>query len=104
MKVYKVKSLGKQIVSIDEYYCCVNSCTRNVVLTGVDDDETFEVPLIGNDALLPLKEGQKVLVDLRWDHHKMFGECYDEYYVKSITPLDDDVRIEYVQDWTTRLV
>lgn len=104
MEIYNVKQLREQRITIDKDCGCVNSCTRKVVLIDLDDEEAFEVTLIGNDALVPLKEGQKVLIDLKWDHLEMNNECYDEYFVKSIKPLEDDVKIEYVQDWNTHLV
>ena len=104
MQVSKVKKLEELRITVEEGCSGVNGCFRKVVLTDLGGNEEFAVTLTGDDALVPLKEGQKVLVDLRWEHFRMFGENHDEYYVMSIRALGDDVKIEYVKDWTARLV
>lgn len=102
--VFKLKKIGEQRITVDEGCNSVNGCFRKVVLTDLGGNEEFAVTLTGDDALVPLKECQNVLVDLRWEHFRTFGEDHDEYYVMSIRPLGDDVKIEYVKDWTTRLI
>lgn len=106
MQICKVKKIGEQRITVEEGCSGVNGCSRKVVLTNFSGNEEFAVTLMGDDALVPLKEGQNVLADLRWDSYRCAnsGTWVDEYYVMSIKPLEDDVKIEYVKDWTTRLV
>lgn len=103
-KIFKLKMLYEQVITLYEGSDCVENCYRNAVLTDMDGSKCYDITLRGGDALIPLEVGQKVLVDLRWDSAKMDGVDYDYYYVMSIHPLEMNAKIEYVKDWTTHLV
>jgi len=106
MKVLKIKKLEEQRLTVEKGCNSVDGCYRNATLSDIDDNEEYAVTLTGDDALVSLKVGQKVLVDLRCDSHRcaIDGEWYYEYYVMSIKPLEDNVKIEYYKDWTTQII
>lgn len=104
LEVCKIKTLSEQVITLYEGSDCVEDCYRNAVITDMDGSKCYDITLRGGDAFIPLKVGQKVLADLRWDSTKMDGVEYDHYYVMSIHPLEMNAKIEYVKDWTTHLV
>lgn len=104
MKRFKIKKIGEQNITVDKYSCCVKGIYRKVVFTDLGGNEDFDITLTGGDALIPLERGQHVLADLRCDHFWINNEWKDEYYVMSITPIEKNAIIEFVEDWTTHLV
>ena len=102
--ICKLRQLSEQTLTVYEGSDYVKGCYRNVVLTDLNGNKDFNVVLTGDDAFIPLKEGQRVLADIRGSSHRCNGEWYEESYVLSIKPLEDDVKIEYVKDWTMHVV
>lgn len=80
----------------------VMGCCRKVVLSSLDNSKKYEVTLTGDDALIPLEVGQRVIVDLMWN---TTTPPWDSgYHVLSIKPLDTNVKFDFDDDWATRLV
>lgn len=106
MKICRLKKLSEQKITVYEGSDCVEGCYRNAVLTDMSDNEDLEIVLSGSDAFIPLIERQRVLVDLRVSSGRCAndGKWYHDYYVMSIHPIEENAKIEYVKDWTTRLV
>ena len=104
MVILKVKKLGELIVIVDKGSCSVSGYYRKAVLTDLEDNVDNDITLTGGDALIPLEVGQHVLVDLRRDSYNINGEWKDEYFVMSIKIMDQNYKIEFVEDWATRLV
>jgi hypothetical protein len=103
-KDLEVKKLIEQRITVDKDCGFVDGCYRKVVFTNFGGGEDFDITLTGGDALIPLEVGQRVMADLRCDHYWINGEWKDEYYIMSIKPLEMNVKIEFVEDWTTHLV
>ena len=104
MKIVKVKQVDELIITVDKGSNCVDGYRRKVVLADLSDNEDYDIALTGGDALIPLEVGQHVLVDLRCDSYKLYDEWKDEYFVVSIKTMDQNYKIEIVEDWTTHLV
>ena len=104
MVILKLKKIGELNITVDKGSRSVSGCYRKAVFTDLGDNEDYDIALTGGDALIPLEVGQHVLADLRWNHYKIYGECKDEYYVMSIKTMDQNYKIEFSEDWTTRLV
>lgn len=104
MTISKVKQLSKQVNTFYKGSDSVEDCYRKVILTNMKGNECYDVTLWGGDALIPLEVGQKVLVDLRCECNSIGGKEHYHYYVRSIHPLEKNVKIKYVEDWTTHLV
>jgi len=104
MAILKVKKIDELIITVNKGSSSVEGCYRKVVLTDLRDNEDFDIALTGGDALIPLEVGQHVLADLRCDHLRINGEWKDEYFVMSIKTMDQNYKIEFVEDWTTHLV
>lgn len=104
MDILKVKKIGELIITVIKGSSSVDGCYRKVVLTDLGDNEEYDIALTGGDALISLEVGQHVLTDLRWNSFKMNGEWMDEYYVMFIKPMNQNYKVEFVEDWTTRLV
>jgi hypothetical protein len=104
MEILKVKKIGELIITVNKGSSSVDGCYRKVVLTDLGDNEDYDIALTDGDALISLEVGQHVLTDLRWNSFKMNGEWMDEYYVMFIKPMNQNYKIEFVEDWTTRLV
>ena len=104
MVILKVKKIDELIITVNKGSSSLDGCYRKVVLTDLRDNEDFDIALTGGDALIPLEVGQHVLADLRCDHLRINGEWKDEYFVMSIKTMDQNYKIEFVEDWTTRLV
>ena len=104
MVILKVKKIDELVITVDKGINSVSGYYRKSVFTDLGDNEDYDIALTGGDALIPLEVGQHVLADLRWDHYWINGEWKDEYYVKSIKPMDQNYKIEIVEDWTTRMV
>lgn len=104
MKVFKVKKSSNQKVTVDKYCGRVPKSFRKVVLSDFEVNRDYEIILTGNNAMIPLKEGQNVLADLRCDSLNFNNEWIEEYYVLFFQPLEDDAIVDYVEDWTIHLV
>ncbi len=104
MKILKVKKIGELIITVEKGSSSVSGYYRKVVFTDLDDNEDYDIALTGGDALISLEVGQHILADLRCDQLKINGDWKDEYYVMSIKTMDQNYKIELVEDWTIRLV
>ncbi len=104
MNILKVKKIGELIITVNKSGSSVSGYYRKAVFTDLVDNEDYDIALTGGDALIPLEVGQHVLADLRWDSYRINGEWKDEYYVMSIKTMDQNYKLEFVDDWTTRLV
>lgn len=104
MVILKVKKIGKLNLTVDKGSSSVSGCYRKAVLADLRDNEDYDIALTGGDALIPLEVGLHVLADLRCDSYKLNDEWKDEYFVVSIKTMDQNYKIEIVEDWTTRLV
>ena len=104
MKILKIKKIGELIITGHKGSSSVDGYYRKVVLTDLGDNEDYDIALTGGDALISLEVGQQVLVDLKCDSFKLYGEWIDEYFVTFIKPMDQNYKIEFVEDWTNRLV
>ena len=103
MVILKVKKIGKLNLTVDKGSSSVKGYYRKVVLTDLGDNENYDIALTGGDALIPLEVGQHVLADLRCDSYKLNGEWKDEYFIEFIKTMDQNYKIEIVEDWTTHL-
>ncbi|MCR4602547.1 MAG: hypothetical protein K5683_03290 [Prevotella sp.] len=103
MEIYIIKKICEQIVTINDFNE-VGKVERKLVINNLKDDEEIELTLIDDDALVPLKVGQKVLIELRCESYSCYGKRYYHYYALSISPLEDNAKIVYHKDYTTRLV
>ena len=104
MKILKVKKIDELIITVNKGSSSVSGYYRKAVLTDLGDNEDYDIALTGGDALIPLEVGQHILADLRCDYLRMNGEWYNEYFVVSLKTMDQNYKIEIVEDWTTRLV
>ena len=104
MKIYIIKKIGELIITGEKGSSSVSGYYRKVVLTDLGDNKEYDIVLTGGDTLIPLEVGQHVLADLRCDYLRMNGEWYNEYFVVSLKTMDQNYKIEIVEDWTTRLV
>ncbi len=104
MKILKVKKISERIITVDKGSSSVSGYYRKAVFTDLGDNEVYDIALTGGDALITLEVGQHVLADLRCDSYKINGEWKDEYFIKSIKTMDQNYKIELVEDWTIRLV
>ena len=104
MVLSKVVELGKQQVSVFKDSGEVVGISRDVTISTEHGD--IRITLTGGDALVTLKKGQRVIVDLGCDSYRdsVNGEWEDEYYVKSITPLEKGAIIDFIIDVTPYLV
>ena len=98
MIILKVKKLDELIITGHKGSSSVDGCYRKVVLTDLGDNEDYDITLTGGDALIPLEVGQHVLAELRCDHLRINGELKDEYFVKFIKTMDQNYKIEFVED------
>ena len=99
-----VVDLGKQQVMVFKDKGEVVGVSRDVTIS--TEHEDIRITLTGGDALVTLKKGQRVIVDLGCDSYRdsINGEWKDEYYVKSITPLEKGAKIEFIIDVTPYIV
>lgn len=104
MKILKVKKFFELIITVDKGGSSVSGYYRKAVFSDLGDNEDYDIALTGGDALIPLEVGQHVLADLRWDRYWINDEWENEYFVTSIKTMDQNYKIELVEDWTTRLV
>ena len=104
MVILKVKKIDELVITVDKGINSVSGYYRKSVFTDLGDNEDYDIALTGGDALISLEVGQHVLTDLRWNSFKMNGEWMDEYYVMFIKPMNQNYKVEFVEDWTTRLV
>ncbi len=104
MKLFKVKKIGEQKITVDIDRISVIGSNRDVVISDPGCNEDYKVTITGDDVFTPLKVGQNILADLRCDPSFINNEWKDEYYLMYFQPLEDNAIVEYVDDWTTRLV
>lgn len=104
MLIAKIKKVGELNITVIKGRNSIDGCFRKVVLTDLGDNEDFDITLTGGDAMISLEVGQNVLADLRCDQLYINGEWKDEYYTKSFIPLEKNAKIEFIEDWTSRLV
>ena len=104
MMILKIKKIGELILTVDKGSSSVSGYYRKAVFTDLGDNEVYDIALTGGDALITLEVGQHVLADLRCDPYCIYGEWKDEYFIKSINTMDQNYKIELVEDWTIRLV
>lgn len=97
MKALKIKQFSELNVTVIIDSDCVKTCYRKVVLTDLSGNHDYDITLNGDDALIPLKVGQHVLANLLWDHISI-DEWKDSYLVLSFKPLDENAKIEFVED------
>ena len=104
LRIYSIKQKKELTVNVNKDCGSVEGLYRKVVLEDLTGNRDFDITLTDHDACKSFEVGQQVLADLRSDSFKINGEWKDEYYVASILPLTEDVKVEFVEDWTVHLV
>lgn len=104
MESFTIKKANKPKVVADKATNKVNLISRNITLESQESKKEYDVVLSGKDALLPLKQGQVVKADLRFEYSCCNGIDHYLYYVLSFIPLEDNISIEYEEDYMVHLV
>lgn len=104
MYLATVVDLKEQQVSVFKDSGEVVGISRDVTIS--TEHGVIRITLTGGDALVALRKGQRVIVDLGCDSYRdsVNGEWEDEYYVKSITPLEKGAKIDFIINVTPFLV
>lgn len=87
--LFRVKKLNELTNTAGDNCSCIKDCYRGVVLSDLAGNEEYKIVLTGDDAQLPLAEGQFVLADLQWDYFPANGEWRTEYYATNIKPIEN---------------
>ena len=90
----RVKAIGDLHFNIIRSSGEVERCNRLAVFTGLSDGEDYFVYLCDHDALNPPKVGR--IVDLKLSLIDSDSNFRDFYWAESITPIDENVEINYV--------
>ena len=98
MVIKKITKVGELKITVEKGCDSVNSISRQIGIEDSDGKE-LKLTLTGEDALIPLKDGQFVLIDLRVStcRNGLDGSVYHEYYAMAIKPICEDFVIEEIE-------
>lgn len=96
MALYRVKAIGE--LHLNVYHCSgnVERCNRLAVLTDLCGSQSYFVYLCDHDALNPPEVGQIVDARLHFIHIDMDEPEREYYWADSITPINENVKINFV--------
>ncbi|MCR4602549.1 MAG: hypothetical protein K5683_03300 [Prevotella sp.] len=98
MNTFKIKTVGKLIITVTKDSNRVENCYRKAVFTNLKGNKVYDVILWDGDALLSWEEGQLLMADTSWKSwiEDAFGE--DVVSVEKIIPLKNDISNEFVEE------
>ena len=98
MVIKKITKVEELKITVEKGCDSVNSISRQI---GIEDSDgkALKLTLTGEDALIPLKVGQFVLIDLRFSTclNDLDGSVSNEYYAMAIKPICEDFVIEEIE-------
>ncbi len=99
LTLYVVEAIGDLHLNVYQSTGDVERCNRLALLRALGDDNTHYTYLVDHDALNPPKVGAIVGAKLHFIDLDEDNPDNEYYWAESITPINEDVEINYVESY-----